>query len=268
MMTITKTRGVVLAALMAAGFFLSDRAAQAVTFSSATGLGLNIPDDKYDGTFDVGTIASSAISVPALPGTITDVNVTIAMSHTYIGDLTIKLVSPAGTEITLLNRPGFSGPDDGTGTGGDGSDLSVAIPITFDDQAPSDIPHDAEEMGVGLSDSEIVGTHGTPTVYVPDADPSPPAPFDTLSVYNGETTLGDWTLYIGDSATETSGGTGFLDHWSLDIQTTATAAVPEANTAALAGVALLAVVMLVVSRRGVAPAPIRIRKSKMGNDET
>lgn len=42
---------------------------------------------------------------------ILDVNVKIDLAHTFDGDLIISLISPRGTEITLVNRRGASGQD-------------------------------------------------------------------------------------------------------------------------------------------------------------
>lgn len=41
-------------------------------------------------------------------GTVKDVSVSVDITHTWIGDLLVKLVSPAGTEVVLHNRSGGS----------------------------------------------------------------------------------------------------------------------------------------------------------------
>src|SRR5438105_4516854 len=87
---------------------------------TASGLNLAIPDDGYNGT--LGSMASSTITVPALAeNIIRDVNAVVAINHTFVGDLTIKLQSPQGTIVTLLNRPGILTADDGVQAGGDSS---------------------------------------------------------------------------------------------------------------------------------------------------
>jgi hypothetical protein len=114
------------------------------TWSSPTGLNIAIPDNTYDGT--LGSMASHAINVGFMPDFVSDVNVRVTMSHSFIGDLTLKLKSPTGTVVTLLNRPGRSRPDDGTDTGGDSSNFSVEFPIDLRRQAPSGVS--AELMGM------------------------------------------------------------------------------------------------------------------------
>ncbi len=145
---------------------------------------------------------------------IVDLNVRVAISHTFIGDLTIKLMSPDGTLVTLLNRPGLpDGPDDGTGVGGDSSDLSFMFPILYDDEARSGTS--AELMGMGIGGSDIVGdpSNGSPDNYSPGADG---AGLGMLRGFDGLHADGRWTLYIGDSA---SAATGTLDSWSLTFKT-------------------------------------------------
>lgn len=41
-------------------------------------------------------------------GQIKDIEVAVDITHTYIGDLTVTLLSPAGTQVVLHNRSGGS----------------------------------------------------------------------------------------------------------------------------------------------------------------
>ena len=59
---------------------------------------LTIPDAD-----PVGVVSELAVSNP---GTITQLNVSVAILHTYIGDLQISLQSPAGTTVTLFEGEG------------------------------------------------------------------------------------------------------------------------------------------------------------------
>lgn len=201
-------------------------------WSAGPGLGIGVPDALYDGSF--GSMASHFIVVgdDGLGGNIiTDIDVTIGMSHTWIGDLTIKLVSPGGTVLTLLSRPGFAEPaDDGTGCCGDSSNLAFAWPITYDDASPND----AELMGAGIFSAEVVGdpANGTPNNYFPNPGAGPGV---ALADFNGLNALGNWTLYIGDGV---GGDVGILDAWSMTITT-----IPAPGALALLGMAGL------VSRR-------------------
>ncbi len=200
-------------------------------WSAGPDLGIGIPDDGYNGSF--GSMASDFIVVgdDGFGGNIiSDIDVTIGMSHTWVGDLTIKLVSPGGMVLTLLSRPGFDElADDGTGCCGDSSDLGFAFAITYDDASPNS----AELMGSTIS-SGLIGdpANGSPDNYFPNPGAGPGV---ALADFNGLNAVGSWALYIGDGA---GGDTGILDRWSLTITT-----LPAPGALALLGIAGL------VSRR-------------------
>lgn len=200
-------------------------------WSAGPDLGIAIPDDGYNGSF--GSMASDFIVVgdDGFGGNIiSDIDVTIGMSHTWIGDLTIKLVSPGGMVLTLLSRPGFDElADDGTGCCGDSSDLGFAFVITYDDASPNS----AELMGSTII-SGLIGdpANGSPDNYFPNPGAGPGV---ALADFNGLNAVGSWALYIGDSV---GADTGILDRWSLTITT-----IPAPGALALLGMAGL------VSRR-------------------
>ena len=68
------------------------------------------------------TTITSTTNVPALPGNIIDVNVTINISHNSDNNLKITLISPTGMHIVLADR-----------VGGSGNNFTNTI---FDDSAP------------------------------------------------------------------------------------------------------------------------------------
>ncbi len=83
-----------------------------ITFSVPTGLVTNttftstdvpkaIPDSNPAGVV-------STLNVPTSM-TISDVNATVNINHTWDGDLILSLISPSGTTVTLANRRGSSG---------------------------------------------------------------------------------------------------------------------------------------------------------------
>lgn len=201
-------------------------------FSAGPGLAVNVTDDAYNGS--LASMAQHSIIVPAQPPSaniIDDVNVTIAMRHTWVGDLTIKLGAPDGTIITLLNRPFLVTPDNGTGCCGRSDNFLVTLPITYDDAAT----FSAESMGTGTSSNNIgdgaVGTaDGNIFASAPDGSSHP----GNLTSLNGLNPSGAWTLYIGDSA---GGDTGQLDSWSLSIS-----AVPEPATIGLLAIGALGLI--------------------------
>jgi subtilisin-like proprotein convertase family protein len=188
-------------------------------YCSGAGLGLPIPDDRYDGTLE--SMAASSIVV-ADPGSLSSIRVRVAITHSYAGDLTLKLRSPTETVVTLVSRPGLlETADDGAspvmpGRGaafsyGDSSNLLSAFPISFSEGAtPS-----AEFMGawpVDLTSDEVIGRDaGSPGLYGPS---SGAAPSTTLSDLTGQWISGLWMLFIGDSAAV---DTGTLDQWCVTI---------------------------------------------------
>ena len=75
-----------------------------------------IPDDAYIGTgdgndgfgTDAGMACSTINTTAVIPSgrVVSAVSANVQLTHTWIGDLTIKLRSPDGNILTILNRPG------------------------------------------------------------------------------------------------------------------------------------------------------------------
>lgn len=102
---------------------------------------------------------------------ITDVNIGVALVHTFRADLVVTLTSPSGTVVTLMNS-----------TAGGGDNLSDL----FDDSASSSITN----HNANTSDS---------TAVVPPYSHSF-RPQSLLSAFNGQYSAGTWTLTICDNA--------------------------------------------------------------------
>lgn len=149
------------------------------------------------------------IVVPVQGSVMCPIEVQVSVSHTWVGDLSLRLTSPGGTELTLLNRPGRT-------TSGDGNsdDLVDTTPILFSDTAASALL--AEEMGNGCAGT-IGVTPGCPDNYLPAPDAlDTPLPGDGTSFddFLGDPLNGLWTLCGADSA---GGDTGTLVSWTLRI---------------------------------------------------
>lgn len=138
---------------------------------------LEIPDNDCGGN-------DASLMVPYSGGTsITDINVTVEIEHTYRADLIIEIESPNGTIVRLMDG------DDG----GSGDNLHV----TFDDEAANS---SMESTDHGLGGSV-------------DFDCQPVAG-DYLSLFDGESPNGNWTLRVCDDA---AADVGYLISFSIDI---------------------------------------------------
>ncbi|MEM6793807.1 MAG: proprotein convertase P-domain-containing protein, partial [Acidobacteriota bacterium] len=142
----------------------------------------DVPVAIPDGTLLPGESTLEIATDVAISG----LEVAVDISHTWVGDLTISLESPAGTEITLLDRPGVPASADGCFNNG--------VRVTFTDSAATD-PENF--CNADSSDPWISG------------DVLPAAP---LSGFGGEQSAGTWTLRVRDSL---AGDLGSLIGWSL-----------------------------------------------------
>jgi subtilisin-like proprotein convertase family protein len=136
----------------------------------------------------------STILVSGMPGTITDVNVTISgLSQTFPGDLDILLVGPGGESVILLSDVGG------------GTDIS-GVSLTFDQSASGSVP------GIIVSGTYQPTNSGTGDTF---PAPAPAGPYGaSLDVFDGTSPNGTWSLYIQDDA---GADVGSATGWSLEI---------------------------------------------------
>ena len=124
---------------------------------------------------------TSTLSVPT-GSNISDINVNVDITHTWINDLTIRLTSPAGTIVTLVANP--CSPNASVNN----------INATFDDS------------GVAFTCGDFPGLSGIIS------------PAQALSALNGQNPTGTWTLTVIDGFNLDGGS---LNSWSLNICSTA-----------------------------------------------
>lgn len=135
-------------------------------------------------------VAISAIGTPTVNSTlviptedgavISGITVDVNITHTWVRDLTVTLISPSGTQVKLVDRPC----------------TNVAlnnIVATFDD------------AGIALICANNPAVGGTII------------PVDALSVFEGQNTAGTWTLRVADQAAQDGGA---INSWTLNICTT------------------------------------------------
>ncbi|MCA1616092.1 MAG: carboxypeptidase regulatory-like domain-containing protein [Acidobacteria bacterium] len=115
-------------------------------------------------------------------GAVGDVNARVRLNHTYDEDLTLTLISPAGTEVVLsASRDTAAGGGDNYGTGA--NDCS-GTPTVFDDAA-------ATAISAGVP--PFAGTF---------------RPESPLAAFNGESVGGTWKLRVSDNASIDTGTVG------------------------------------------------------------
>ncbi|MEM8932058.1 MAG: proprotein convertase P-domain-containing protein, partial [Acidobacteriota bacterium] len=146
--------------------------------SQAPEVPLAIPDGAL-----VGATSSLQIDTDVV---LSGLEVEVEIEHTWVGDLTLSLRSPTGTEILLLDRPGV--PVDAQGC--DNNDVRV----TFSDSAATD-PENV--CSASSSDPWVSGA------VLPAA---------ALSAFDGESSQGLWILRLRD---DVAGDFGTLVSWRL-----------------------------------------------------
>ncbi|PKA83687.1 putative secreted protein (Por secretion system target) [Ulvibacter sp. MAR_2010_11] len=129
--------------------------------------------------------------------TISDLNVDLNISHTWVGDVIVTIQSPGGTSVTILDQPGV--PASTFGCSGDN------IVASLDDEAGSPVE---DECGAGVP--TISGSF---------------TPNNPLSAFDGESTLGVWTLTVSDNA---GGDTGTINSWGITYEYQAASSAYEA----------------------------------------
>jgi subtilisin-like proprotein convertase family protein len=119
-----------------------------------------------------------------------------SLNHTWGNDIDVLLVGPAGQKLILMS-------DAGTGSTANNANL------TFSDGAAGMLPQ---------TGSLVSGTY-KPTDYSPATtfpSPAPAGPYaTTLSVFNGQSANGTWSLYVFDDGAGDQGS--FAGGWSIAI---------------------------------------------------
>jgi len=138
-------------------------------------------------------ITETATIIIADDRQIADLNVYVNMSHAYPGDTSIALSSPSGTTVMLLERPGSS-----------------AVYTTLGNGASGDYGCSGDNIDVTLDDEGTTPAEGVCNPITGTLTPNNP-----LSAFDGESSLGTWTLTVYDSYGTADGGT--LNNWSLEV---------------------------------------------------
>ncbi|GAA4078374.1 hypothetical protein ACFFOS_06720 [Nocardioides kongjuensis] len=134
------------------------------------------------------------------PGSVTDVDLVLSgVSHTYVDDLQVLLVNPAGGKALVLSEA----CDEAT---------VVNATWTFDDAAGATFPDDTPSCASGTWKP---GSYDAPALPAP----APAAPYaTTLGALNGAPAAGTWLLYVADTA---AGDGGYITGVQLQVATDA-----------------------------------------------
>jgi subtilisin-like proprotein convertase family protein len=191
----------------------SDQGARTIPYNLPTGTGsatLGTRNYSTPVTIPNNAPAAGLVSTLLVPthGRVGHLRVTLAGTHTWIGDLHAWLTSPSGTTVDLLERPGV-----GTSTSFSAGNLVASSPLILDDDAIKPIQE------LASADTTIGG------LYEPN---------EPLSRLAGEDRFGTWTLRITDSRALDA---GTLSSWSLDGAAPA-CAVTDAPTGLIADAAI------------------------------
>lgn len=117
---------------------------------------------NFEGGYSTGngsTFISKTVAVPASTGTISDVNVSVNVTHARFSDLEIQIVSPSGTVVSLFNKSCGS--------------TNSTLALQFDDSGTA--------LNCNTTTSQIV------------------IPASLLSAFNGENQQGNWTFRVRDA---------------------------------------------------------------------
>jgi subtilisin-like proprotein convertase family protein len=149
-----------------------------------------IPDNNAAGINRIINIGSAF--------TIADVNVSLAATHTWYGDLCITLTHPSGSPtVKLIQRAGA---------------VDVTPPIL---DCHNGSPFGCSGNNPSMTLDDELGTQPAETVC---GSPNVPAgtytPFQSLNAFDGLSSAGNWTLNVSDNG---SGDTGSLTSWSITI---------------------------------------------------
>ncbi len=170
----------------------------------ATDLNLSIDNlgDKWDDKYNGKLTSMLCVELEAPDNGVNklaDVRLKVGMDHTYVGDLTIKVVAPDATLLTALGRPGPEPvpiPDNGVACCGDDSNLTSTNPFVLSDAAT--VP--GKDMGKTIGNANVICKDENPKIDPCQFKPYPGGgPGTAFSDFKGKPANGTWQVCFGDS---------------------------------------------------------------------
>lgn len=129
-----------------------------------------------------GPISGLALNLDGATCSATTGSTTVGVDHTWVGDLTFKLISPSGRSVTVIDAAG--------GTGNSGNNFCKTV---LNDTAPTSI------QNVTIAQAPFTGTF---------------RPLQAQSAFAGEQASGTWKLHVTDNALI---DTGNVRAFSIDV---------------------------------------------------
>ena len=187
----------------------------------AVGININIDnlgdkwDDKYNGMISSMLCTDIVFADSSLP-LVSGMSLKVGLDHSYVGDLTIKIVSPDNKIFTPLSRPGADAGQPLADTGlpccGDNTNVSSLFPFSF---ANTGLVSGKDMGKLPLTTDQIVCKDENPKIDPCVFKPYPGlAPGKDFNDYKGANVAGNWKVCIGDSG---KGDYGKLQYIGLTI---------------------------------------------------
>jgi subtilisin-like proprotein convertase family protein len=169
---------------------MGESAEDQIALEKSPGVGSAVLSPAVVSVYSSGNIATpipdlGTVDIPinvSDTGTVLDINVRVRLNHTFTQDLSISLISPAGTTVPLATQRGGSGDNYGAGTNNCSGTKTV-----FDDSAATSISAGA---------SPFAGSF---------------RPESPLSAVNGASTSGTWRVRVSDGASSDTGIIGCVE---------------------------------------------------------
>jgi len=170
----------------------------------AAALNKKVGDDKYNGALTLPSMTCTTLTV-ADDGKnfVESLQLKFGADTTWIGDMTIKIVSPDMKVLTVLNRPTAGAPLPDNGTNGNGQDNGRGVDLLKKDQLTfrNGGATPASAMGSTLTDNfpqagDWVCQDDSLCDYSPSPGNGQGVDFDD---FRGDPAVGDWKVCVGDS---------------------------------------------------------------------
>ena len=159
------------------------RTAASGTSSFCRTVSLAIPDNNATGVSDTQTVG--------VAGPLTDLNVSVRATHTWVGDLVFTVQNVGtGTSVTIIDRPGLPASTSGC--------RQNHVNATLDDGAAAAVESQCATSNVSAPPPYAINGMFTPN--------------NPLSVFDGQPLANTWRITASDRA---SNDTGTLTQWCL-----------------------------------------------------